>query len=185
MELDDFKTAWASAGHQPTPPDHEALLSLISKTSRGIRRSVRLDTSIGIAVALFFLIMVKIYGAAVQIFQYKLMVMAVIYAIPIYVRMFRSIRLLDRFDFGRDMKEALTEFRDYYRGTLRFYRWSTYIMLTIMAIILLTDESFTALTARIQIMVLAYMGLAALLTAPLVNRMYGRQLQAIENQLSE
>jgi hypothetical protein len=58
-------------------------------------------------------------------------------------------------------------------------------MLTMMAIILLTDGSFTALTARIQIMVFAYLGLAALLTAPLVNRMYGRQLQAIENQLSE
>jgi len=185
MELDDFKSAWASAGLQPTPPDHEALLTLISKTSRGIRRSVRLDTSIGIAVAVFFLVMVKIYGAAVQAFQYKIMVMAVLYAIPIYVRMFRSIRMLDKFDFGRDMKEALTEFRNYYRGTLRFYRWSTYIMLPIMAIIMLTDESFTELTIRIQIIVFVWLGLAALLTAPLVNRMYGRQLQAIENQLSE
>jgi hypothetical protein len=185
MELDDFKPAWASANAQPISPDKGELLSLISKTSRGIRKSVWLDASIGIAVVVFFMVMVWIYGAAVQAFQYKLMAMAIIYAIPIYVRIYRSIHLLDHFDFGRDMKEALTEFRNHYRATLTFYRWSTYVMLLTATIIFLSDDSFRQLSGRIQGIVFGYIGAAALLTAPLVRRMYGRQLRVIEDQLTE
>ncbi|HQQ98876.1 MAG TPA: hypothetical protein PLX35_16505 [Cyclobacteriaceae bacterium] len=185
MELDDFKSAWASASRQPSPPDPAELLSLISKTSRGIRRSAWLDASIGIAVVVFFMVMVWIYGAAVQAFQYKLVAMAILYAIPIYVRIYRSINLLNHFDFGRDLKVALTEFRNYYKGTLNFYRWSTYAMLLTTVIIFLADESFRQLSGWIQAVIFGYIGLAGILTAPLVRRMYGKELRVIEEQLTE
>ena len=187
MELDDFKSLWKQSELTlgKSAPDTEEILQIISRSRRGIQRAFLADILIATAVWFTFTLTVIFFRQTVQPFLYKLVLITVLFAIPVYYRLYRSIRFLNNIDFGKDIRTNLMEFLGYYKVTLQFYRWGTYFMMIAMLIVFFTDNSFLQLGFGIRSVVVLYMVIAFVFAVPLVKWMYGKKIASLELFLKE
>lgn len=186
MELDDLKQAWKIPEKlKPEAEDRDAIIRIIHRSGKGIARMIVWEGAIAVVMFSFFAIVVIFFNDRISLFHYKLVVPIVLYAIPVYYRLYRSLQFLRNLDFSRDIRSTLKAFVGYYSTTLRFYRWGSYVALIFLLVIFLTDEKFLAIDWWIQAMVVGYLLLAMAVTGPFVKRMYGSKVRDIESYLKE
>jgi hypothetical protein len=185
MELDDLKTAWQenANGSQNLESERQRVMTIISGSRRSILRSFTIDIIVGIALNLSFAIVLIMFGSHVMPFLYKLMIGANLISLPIYYKLYKSTIYLKHLDFGQDMKANLETFLDYYRGTLRFYKRSTYLLIAALLLLFFLDDSFLQLDLWIKVAVVAYLGIFAVGIGWLIDRLYGRRISQIESYL--
>lgn len=185
MELDDLKSAWkhldvSSSQHTL---DSKEVLNLISQSHKRIKHAFVADVLIALGIWLSFVVVVIIFRQAVQLFLYKMVLTTVMFAIPIYYRLYRSIRFLTTIDYGKDIKTSLQEFIRYYKITIRYYQMGTYVMIGVLLILFFTDLSFLELALWIKGVIVLYLVLVSLLIQPLLKRIYWRKIESIESLL--
>ncbi len=187
MELDDFKSHWrhSAKDDDKSLTDTQEILQIISRSKRGIQRAFLADILIATAVWLIFTLVVVFFRHIVMLFLYKMVFITVLFAIPVYYRLYKSIRFLHTIDFGKDIRTNLMEFLSYYKITLQFYLWGTYFMLFVMLGLFFTDDSFLQLPLWIKGVVVLYLALAFLFAGPLVRWMYGKKMESIERFMKE
>jgi len=185
MELDDLKQPWKEFHHQA---DHnegpsKEVSQIIGRSRNSLRKIFRIELLIGLTVCLAFLIVAA--TGIVFPFLYKMVAITLIVPIPIYYRLYQSIRFMERLDYGKDLKTTLTEFIAYYRTTIRIYKWGSYLMIFLIFIVFLTDSSFQQLNRWYQSATILYLGLVTLIVNPFVNRVYGSKLKSFELLLKD
>ncbi|HWA34086.1 MAG TPA: hypothetical protein VG737_08160 [Cyclobacteriaceae bacterium] len=185
MEIDDLKIIWKE--DVGAPPDIESertrIMAIITGSRRSIIRSFAIDILVSVGLNLAFVAVLVIFGDAVMPFLYKLVIAANLVALPVYFKLYRTTRYLKHFDFGKNVKENLGKFLDYYRGALRFYKRSTYVLIAALLLLFYFDESFLELALWIKVTIVAYLGVFLLGIGWLIDRMYGRRISGIESFL--
>jgi membrane protein YdbS with pleckstrin-like domain len=189
MELDDLKEQWAKPdwNNMQANPANEAdqIQAIISKSRRGIRKIFSIEMGIGVLMYILFGILAFWAKESVSLFLYKLVAVITVFAIPIYYRMYRSIRLLETADYGKDMKTHLSAFLTHYKITMAIYQWGSYVMIIGALIVFYTDQSFERQTLSYKIWITVYMLICMVMTKPLVNRFYGRKVKSMEAFVNE
>lgn len=189
MELDDLKEQWARPDWNNMQANHaneaEIIQGIISKSRRGIRRIFSIEVGIGLLMYILFGILAFWVKESVSFFLYKLVAVITVFAIPIYYRIYRSIRLLETADYGKDMKTHLSAFLTHYKITMAIYQWGSYVMIIGAMIVFYTDESFMRQSLSAKIWITVYMIVCMIITKPLVKRFYGRKVKSMEAFVSE
>lgn len=189
MELDDLKEQWAKPDWNKAidndGKEAEKILAIISKSKRGIRKMLSIEMGIGVFMYVLFGVLAFWIKDDVEIFIYKLVGVITVFAIPIYYRIYQSIRLLETADYGKDMKSHLSSFLVHYKITMAIYQWGSYLMIIGCLTVFYTDSSFHRLSLVAKILITTYMIFALILTKPLVNRFYGRKVKAMEEFVNE
>lgn len=185
MELDDLKTVWKENTNdaQNHESERQRVLTIISGSRRSILRSFTIDIILGLALNVSFVIVLIVFGSAVMPFLYTLMIGANVISLPIYYKLYKSTIYLKHLDFGQDVKASLETFLDYYRGTLRFYKRSTYVLIGALLLLFFLDDSFLQLDLWIKVAVVAYLGIFVVGIGWLIDRLYGRRISQIESYL--
>jgi len=186
MELDDLRGAWKTPEKlKPEAEDREFIVRVINRSGKGITRMMLWEGIVAIVMFSFYGVVVIFFSDRVSLFHYKLIVPIVLYAIPVYYRLYRSLQFLRNLDFSRDIRSTLQIFVKYYSTTLRFYQWGSYAALLFLLVIFLTDSQFLAVDGWIQALVIGYLILAMIVTGPFVKRMYGSKAKEIESYLRD
>jgi hypothetical protein len=188
MELDELKSIWKKSTTATSDSSRENApeVSRILETSRkGIGKVFAVEIVVAIVLYVGFVLMVVLSGLAIQSFIYKLIIITALFALPIYYRLYRSIRFLSDMDFSADLKSNLVQFLVHYKTSLRFYKWATYLMVIVILIFFFTDDSFIALSTSLKIGTMLYMAFVSVIVGPLVNRVYGKRIHAIEGLLAD
>lgn len=183
MELDDLKKDWKELQTVSSNEDTPEILAIISRSRKSVRKIFAIEILIAVAIYIGFIIMVVIYGVAVPSYLYKVVMITLLLAIPIYYRLYRSIHFLENLNFGKDMKSMLTQFLIYYKNTMKIYKWGSYLMIIFIVIAFFTDKAFMELSTLFKTIFTAYLGLLSLTISPLVNRIYGRRIKGLEQLL--
>lgn len=189
MELDDLKEQWARPdwNNAQAGDDSEAnkIQSILSKSRSGIRRMFSIEMGIGLLMYILFGLLAFWVKDSVELFLYKLVAVITVFAIPIYYRIYRSIRLLETADYGKDMKSHLSAFLTHYKITMAIYQWGSYLMILGCLLVFYTDDSFMRQSLLAKVLITLYMILAMIITKPLVNRFYGRKVKSMEEFVNE
>jgi len=185
MELDDLKKTWSE--QQPTVggDDRELIRRIIHRSHRGLRWNLRWELGMGIFTLVALVLMMVFFNERMSGFFYKLTIPLVLYAIPVYYRLYRSAKFLENLDFSGDVRSTLTKFLAYYTRTLRIYQWGAYAAIGVATALLFADTKFIALSWAVKGKVLAYMALVSILIAPLVKKFYSGKARAIREYLEE
>lgn len=185
MELDDLKKTWSE--QQPTTggDDRELVRQIIHRSHRGLRWNLWLEIALGIFTLVALVMMMVFFNERMSGFFYKLTIPLVLYAIPVYYRLYRSTQFLENMDFSGDVRSTLSQFLAYYTRTLRIYQWGAYAAIGVATVLLFTDPKFLTLGWDVKAKVLVYMVLVSILIAPLVKRFYSGKARAIREYLEE
>ena len=180
MELDDLKSAWkADQNQRSEAEEREAILQIIRRSDRGISKMLKWELGVAVLAALVYLIVIFYFDQRINSFHYKLIIPIVLFALPIYYRLYRSRESLRNMDYSGDIRSTLTTFLTDYKRTLLIYQWGTYAAFVMLAIVFATDQQFMALKFWLQAAVYAYLAVGTFLAGPLVRRLYGRKVKAI------
>ncbi len=189
MELDDLKAQWAKPDwNKATENDRkevEEILAIIAKSKSGIRRIFSIELGVGLVMYLLFGAVAFWVKGSVEIFLYKLVGVITVFAIPIYYRIYQSIRLLETADYGKDMKSHLSAFLTHYKITMAIYQWGSYLMILGCLVVFYNDDSFNKQSVIFKILITVYMIIAMIITKPLVKRFYGRKVKSMEEFVNE
>lgn len=189
MELDDLKEQWAKPDWNKAVDNDgkgaEEILAIIAKSKSGIRRIFSIELGVGIFMYILFAGLAFWVKDSVEIFLYKLVGVITVFAIPIYYRIYQSIRLLETADYGKDMKSHLSTFLVHYKITMAIYQWGSYLMIIGCLAVFYTDNSFNHQSLTSKILITLYMFIAMFVTKPLVNRFYGRKVKSMEEFVNE
>jgi hypothetical protein len=186
MELDDLKSVWkADQGQRSEVEEREVILQIIRRSDRGISKMLKWELAVGGLGALLYLVVIFYFDQKINSFHYKLIVPIVLFALPIYYRLYRSRESLRNMDYSGDVRSTLTSFLTYYKKTLLIYQWGTYAAFVMLAIVFATDQQFKTLKFWWQAAVYAYLAVGMLLAGPLVKRLYGHKVKAIEAYLAD
>ncbi len=186
MELDDLKGVWKrQVMPPPAEPDKERFRQIIQRSNRGISRILFWESVLGVAMIVFFGVSTLIFNERMHTYFIKLAIPVIVYAIPVYYRLYRSIRFLRTVDYSEDMRSTLTSFLDYYTKTIRLYVWGGYLAVLSVAVLLFTDAKFISLSILWKTIVLVYLGIAMLAIGPFARRYYGRKAKAIRQYLED
>jgi membrane protein YdbS with pleckstrin-like domain len=189
MELDDLKKQWAKPdwNHAQAGHEHEAdaIQAILSKSKRGIRRIFSIEMGVGLFMYVLFGVLAFWVKDSIALFLYKLVAVITVFAIPIYYRIYRSIRLLETADYGKDMKTHLSAFLTHYKITMAIYQWGSYVMIIGAMIVFYTDESFMRLSLSAKVWITVYMIVCMIITKPMVKRFYGRKVKSMEAFVNE
>ncbi|MBI3219234.1 MAG: hypothetical protein HYZ44_06960 [Bacteroidetes bacterium] len=189
MELDDLKEQWAKPDwNKATNDGHkeaEEILAIIAKSKSGIRRMFSIELGVGLVMYLLFGALAFWVKGNVEMFLYKLVGVITVFAIPIYYRIYQSIRLLETADYGKDMKSHLSSFLVHYKVTMAIYQWGSYLMIIGCLTVFYTDDSFNRQSLTSKILITLYMLVAMIVTKPLVKRFYGRKVKSMEAFVNE
>lgn len=185
MELDDLKHTWKNSSEQlDMSMRDERLKTRLTEITRSKHRLVSNILFEFVVATLMYAgvaLTLSFYFQQVQLFIIKLIVIIFLGTLPIYYRLYLSMRWLRKIDYGRDIKSNLEEFVRYYRTTIRIYRVGGYVLIAVLFLVFITDTSFHALEAWVQASILIYLLLCALFIKPLTNRFYGRKLKVFES----
>ena len=118
MELDDLKNAWKAQSDPRNGGAQEKIQNIIRRSNRGLDRMLVWEGGIGGGVLLIALLVYLIIPSSFTLFQVKLIVPVIIYAVPVFYRLVRSSRFLRQMDFSGDLRSTLSEFLKYYKKTL-------------------------------------------------------------------
>ncbi len=189
MELDDLKAQWAKPDWNKAMDNGgkevDEILTIISKSKRGIRKMLSIEMGVGVFMYLLFGALAFWVKGNVEVFLYKLVGVITVFAIPIYYRIYQSIRLLETADYGKDMKSHLSSFLVHYKITMAIYQWGSYLMILGCLTVFYTDDSFNRQSLIFKILITLYMLIAMIVTKPLVKRFYGRKVKAMEEFVNE
>ena len=184
MELDDFKKVWKKEDRPTiTRESLQQRIDQVQKSGKKIRRAFVMEVVIIAVILLFFVGVIIIFDEAMQAFMYKLAVITFLGFLPTAYRLFQSQLWINKMDYGTDIRSNLIAFLTYYRTTLKWYRWSSFIVSILLFIMLFTDKDFLALGIEWQIGTCAYVLLILILTRPYLKKMYGRHVQELESFL--
>ncbi len=185
MELDDLKKIWSENFHPPhdVELERQKVERIIGGSRRSIMRSFTIDIIVGVGLNLAFVIVLMVFGSAVMPFLYKLIVAANLASLPVYYKLYRSTMYLKHFDFGQNIKANLENFLGYYRGTLRFYKATTYVLIIALLILFSFDDSFQQLEFWIKVAVFGYLGVFLVGTGWFIDRLYGHRISEINSYL--
>ncbi len=189
MELDDLKEQWAKPDWNKamgaSDKDVEEIHSIIANSRSGIRKMFSIEMGIGIFMYLLFGVLAIWIKDGVELFLYKLVGVITVFAIPIYYRIYLSIRLLETSDYGKDMKSHLSAFLTHYKVTMAIYQWGSYLMIIGCLVVFYTDDSFNHQSMIVKVMITIYMVIAMIITKPFLKRFYGRKVKSMEEFVSE
>lgn len=181
MELDDFKTAWKKEDKlNMTPESLLQRVNQIAKSGRKIRRAFLIELAIIGALYLFFTGIIIFFNERIQSFMYKLVAITFIGFLPIAYRLYQSQLWINTMDYSVDIRSNLLAFLTYYKTTLRWYWWSSVIIIALMFVMLFTDGDFLALGIKWKIGTCTYIILVLLLTEPYLKKVYGRHAQEFD-----
>lgn len=189
MELDDLKEKWKATNIQSTSDEIrlalENRLHAVKRSGRGIRRVFMIEMIIVSAMYLGIIFMILFMGEKMLSYIYKLCAVTLIGSIPGVVRLYKSQKWINSMDYGNDMRSNMIEFTRYFKKSLDIYKWSTYIVVAILFIMMFTDTEFLALSPGFKITMSVYMVLAALFAGPYIRIIYGRKTAAFEDFLRD
>src|SRR5690242_7940603 len=135
MELDDLKEKWKTATVQSPVEIKDVLtkkISAIESTGKGIRRTFYVEMIFVAVIYSGFLWLVWDMGNAMMTYMYKLVISTAVATVPITWRMYKSQRWINTMDYTIDVRSNMVAFLDYYKTSLRWYQWSTYIIIVVI-----------------------------------------------------
>lgn len=189
MELDDLKHSWKST-HDSASSDAvrqllEQKLPSLASSGRGIRRAFVIEMSVVLVMYIVFFFLIREMSDRLMSFMYKIVGLTTVVAIPISWRLYKSQRLANTLDFGRDIRTNVIQFLTYYEKSLKMYKWGTYGMVILMFFVFYFDSDFSSLPLSLKLLVFGYLTVVILVTAPYVNWVYGRKMKAFQRFLEE
>jgi hypothetical protein len=188
MEFEDIKALWDhSSVSDPTylkMEDFEEKLSSVLKQKNRIKLSFRIELLVTAGIYTGFIITVLLFGKSVQSYLFKMVGIVTVIGVPVFIRLYKSIQWRENLDYSRDIKSYLAERVNYFKKTLRFYRWASYsiIMMTIVAFF--TDASFNKLPLYLKCIIVAYLAVFVFLVGPYTKKMYGDKVALMEDVLN-
>ncbi|NOS93992.1 MAG: hypothetical protein HOP30_18900 [Cyclobacteriaceae bacterium] len=188
MELDDLKAQWAKPDWNKamsSGKEVDEIHTIITKSRSGIRKMFSIEMSVGIIMYVLFGALALWVKDGVELFLYKLVGVITGFAIPIYYRIYQSIRLLETTDYGKDMKTHLSAFLTHYKITMAIYQWGSYLMIIGCLTVFYTDDSFNQQSLMMKVLITIYMFIAMIITKPFLKRFYGRKVKSMEEFVSE
>ncbi|MEI9917374.1 MAG: hypothetical protein WDO14_01060 [Bacteroidota bacterium] len=189
MELDDLKAQWKATVVEPSPHEiREALekkISMLRRSGRGIRRIFVIEIVIVLAMYTGVLLMMWFMRDRVMSYMYKIIIVTAVGSLPVVWRMYKSQRWINTMDYSNDIRSNMIAFLAYYRNTLKLYQWSTYIVVTVLLVLMFSDRNFLELSFALKTITVCYMTAALLLTAPYIRITYGRKTSIFEEFLRE
>jgi len=187
MEFEDIKTLWDHSSVSDTTyfkmGDLEEKLSSVLKQKNGIELAFRIELLITAGIYTGFIIMVLLFGKSVQSFLFKMVAVVTIIAIPVFIRLYKSIQWREGLDYSRDVKSYLAERVNYFKKTLRFYRRASYSIIAITLVAFFTDASFNNLPLYLKCIIVTYLAVFAVLVGPYTKKMYGEKVALMEDVL--
>jgi len=189
MELDDLKKQWKStATDHPADAIKDAIEKKISKlerSGRGIARAFWIEMIVSWGMYVGFWIAMWYYHDLVESYMYKIVIMIGVAMIPIVWRLYRSMQWANSLDYSKDVRSNVVTFVSYYRKTLRFYEWGTYLISSISIAIMMTDSAFRSTNHRIQWTVIIYVIVVSLIARPYIHLVYGKKVAVFEDFLKD
>ena len=189
MELDDLKRTWtkvpSTGSDRQSAEEFQRKLQPVIKSGSSLKRSFYIELIAAFIIYLSFLFVIVFFGSEVKSFIYKLAGITFFGTLPIYYRLYLSIRWLNRIDYGRDIKSNLFEFLIFYKTTIQVYRFGSYLVVLTLAVVFITDTSFLSQPLWLKSLILVYLGLMLLSISPLLTRFYGNRVKSFESFLQE
>ncbi|HZY79428.1 MAG TPA: hypothetical protein VFE50_07895 [Cyclobacteriaceae bacterium] len=188
MELDDLKEKWKTATVQSSVDIKDVLtkkVSSIKQSGRSIRRVFYIEMAFVAVAYLGFIWLVLAMGDSMFSYMYKLVAATGIATVPVSWRMYKSQRWINSMDYTIDMRSNMVAFLSYYKTTLRWYQWSTYIIILVILVLFFTDGDFIALPYKVKVTAVVYLVAVFLLTEPYIRMVYGKRIAVFENFLKE
>jgi len=189
MELDDLKEKWKSTNVQSSSDEIRLALEnrvhAVRRSGRGIRRVFFIEMAIVLVMYLGVLAMMLWMGERVMSYMYKIIAVTGIGSIPPIIKLYKAQRWINSMDYSNDMRSNMIAFVEYYKSALRMYQWSTYIVVALLLILLVTDGDFMSLPMKLRLTAFGYMAFAVLLAAPYIRAVYGRKTTIFETFLRD
>ncbi|HWA32737.1 MAG TPA: hypothetical protein VG737_01340 [Cyclobacteriaceae bacterium] len=188
MELDDLKEKWKTATVQSPVTIKDVLakkISAIERSGKGMRRVFYLEMVFVALVYAGFLWLVWAMGDLLMTYMYKLVITTAIATVPVGWRMYKAQKWINSMDYTIDMRSNMVAFLDYYKTSLRWYQWSTYIIIIVILALFFTDNDFIGLQSRVKVTVVIYLVAVFFLTEPYIRIVYGKRIPVFENFLRE
>ncbi len=187
MELDDLKAKWKASGDlQPRVEIRQSLerrISEIERSGRGIRTSFLFELMIIFVMYSAFITFVWIFGDRVLGYMYKMVFILGVGFLPALWRLHKAQKWIRSMDYTRDIQSNIRSFLTFYNRTLVIYKWSSYIVIVALLVMLFSDRDFISLSLYFRVGIVVYMAIAMLLTGPYIRVVYGRKTDAFEKFL--
>lgn len=189
MELDDLKDIWkhnAAKDEQEINKENLADKLQLSKSSRqSIKNAFFLECAVVVFIYVAFFIFVYLFKPIIYSFIYKMLVVIFITSIPVFFRLYKSMKWMDQLDYSASIGRNVKVFLDHLKITLRIYQIISLASVIIISLICLTDSSFLALHAWIRVTIIVYLVLFGILTKPYLDRLYGKRIKSFEHFLNQ
>jgi hypothetical protein len=189
MELDDLREKWKSAVVQPSSVGVqqaiEKRISAFETSGRGIRKVFLIELAVVATIYAGALLILLFVGERMVSYMYKIIVVTAIGSLPVIWRLYKSQKWINTMNYGDDMRSNIIAFLAYYKATLTLYKWTTYVVVLVIFILMFSDSEFTTLSLLLKIVIGCYMFGSMLLVGPYIRVTYGRKAGAFEDFLRE